>query len=53
MKKTILRLTLSAVLLIAAATTPAVAQAGPPPPGHDSEPLAPLWVVVALSVIHL
>jgi hypothetical protein len=52
MKKMILRLTLSAVLLLAAAATPALA-AGPglpPPPGGSA---VPLWPVIVSLLIHL
>jgi hypothetical protein len=40
MKNTILRFTLSAVLLLAAVATPALAAAGDPPPGSPTRPHA-------------
>jgi len=54
MKKTILRLTLSAVLLTAAAAIPALAEGpGDPPPIPGPQSPVPMWVVVVSSLIHL
>jgi len=55
MKKTIVRLTLFAVLLMAAAATPARADGpGDPPPGNNwRAPGVPMWVIVLSSLFHI